>query len=236
MSYLAKKQFFINERFLAGLLLTSFLFGCTSKNRKGSYDFCQNLKSPCLHGKALVEIRTNRGVINFELDGDSSPVTAGNFVDLVNKGFYDNTFFYRVIKKPIPFVVAGGRPYLKSSDMDSSNFENNSFIDPSSGHARFVPLEMKLKGESIPRYGQLITNPNELLLLELRHKRGSLSMLRSMAADSASTQFFISLRPLPELDGRYSVFGNVVSGMDVVEKLVKGDAIIKSVILPYKSK
>ncbi len=52
------------------------------------------------------------------------------------------------------------------------------------------------------------------------HKRGTLSMARSGHPDSAGSQFFIVVKNSPFLDGKYSVFGEVVSGMDVVDKIV----------------
>ena len=50
-------------------------------------------------------------------------------------------------------------------------------------------------------------------------------MARSQAPDSASAQFYVALRPLQELDGRYAVFGRVVDGLDVVDSIEQGDRI-----------
>ena len=55
-------------------------------------------------------------------------------------------------------------------------------------------------------------------------------MARSQAPDSASAQFYVALRPLPELDGRYAVFGRVVDGMEVVDAIQQGDRITKVVL------
>ena len=59
----------------------------------------------------------------------------------------------------------------------------------------------------------------------LNHERGSVAMARSQAPDSASAQFYVALRPLPELDGRYAVFGRVIEGLDVVDQIEQGDRI-----------
>ncbi|MGD1075126.1 MAG: peptidylprolyl isomerase [Thermodesulfovibrionales bacterium] len=53
------------------------------------------------------------------------------------------------------------------------------------------------------------------------HKRGTLSMARSVNPDSAGSQFFICVADAPSLDNQYTVFGEVVSGMDVADKIVK---------------
>jgi peptidyl-prolyl cis-trans isomerase B (cyclophilin B) len=57
------------------------------------------------------------------------------------------------------------------------------------------------------------------------HERGVIAMARSQDPDSAGSQFYITLAPQPRLDGQYTVFGRVVSGMDVVDKIKIGDRI-----------
>ena len=133
--------------------------------------------------------------------------------------------FHRVIREPVPFVVQGGDPQSKDRATLTSQLGTGSFIDPENGQARLIPLELSFKGEDGPRYNRVTTNPSELKDLELMHERGSIAMARSQAPDSASAQFYIALRPLPELDGRYAVFGRVTDGMEVVDAIRQGDRI-----------
>jgi peptidylprolyl isomerase len=56
-----------------------------------------------------------------------------------------------------------------------------------------------------------------------KHVRGTVSMARAQSPDSADSQFFIVFAPAPFLDGQYTVWGEVVSGMDLVDKIKKGD-------------
>lgn len=65
---------------------------------------------------------------------------------------------------------------------------------------------------------------------ELKHTKGAVGMARSTDPDSASSQFYITLSPLPGLDGKYAVFGQVIQGQDVVEKIRKGDKMQKITI------
>lgn len=58
---------------------------------------------------------------------------------------------------------------------------------------------------------------------DLKHKRGVLSMARSMAPNSAGSQFFIMVADAPHLDGDYAAFGQVIDGMDVVDEIVGQD-------------
>ena len=62
------------------------------------------------------------------------------------------------------------------------------------------------------------------------HLEGTLAMARSQDPDSAGSQFYICLAPAPFLDGKYTVFGEVTEGMDVVKKLAVGD-VMQSVVI-----
>ena len=56
-------------------------------------------------------------------------------------------------------------------------------------------------------------------------------MARSNEPNSASAQFYVALEALPELDGRYAVFGRVTKGMDVIDRIQQGDRIIKAAVI-----
>ena len=58
---------------------------------------------------------------------------------------------------------------------------------------------------------------------DLKHTEGVLSMARTMAPDSAGSQFFIMHKDSPHLDGQYASFGKVTEGMDVVDRIAKAD-------------
>ena len=216
---------------LALALCLPLLVSCASSTTASIPVGCEQASSPCLQGKASVELTTSKGSITLELDGDAAPVTAGNFLDLVQRGAYNGTVFHRVVRDPVPFVVQGGDPSSSDPATPKSQYGTGSFVDPTTGQARFVPLELSFNGEDQPRYGRVVSNPTELLQLKLSHERGALAMARSQAPDSASAQFYIALKPLPELDGRYAVFGRVTEGLDVVDAIRQDDTIEKAVVL-----
>ena len=193
---------------------------------------CAEADSACLQGKATVLMSTSRGDITIEVDGDAAPLTAGNFVDLVRRGTYNGTLFHRVVREPVPFVVQGGDPQSSDRSVPLSQLGTGSFVDPATGQARLIPLEISFEGEDGPRYGRVSTNPSELNKLALRHYRGAVAMARSQAPNSASAQFYIALKPLPELDGRYAVFGRVSEGLEVVDAIRQGDRITKATLAP----
>jgi len=186
---------------------------------------------PCLKGKAVVLLTTNKGDVQVSLDGDSAPLTAGNFVDLVGRGVYNGTLFHRVVKEPVPFVVQGGDPLSADPKANPDLLGSGGFMDPATGQQRLIPLELLLAGESEPRYGATLSGPGQQAKLKLVHARGSLAMARSNDPNSASSQFYVALRSLPELDGRYAVFGQVTKGMEVVDRLVQGDKLIKAAVV-----
>ncbi len=213
------------------LFFLVILIGCTNKNSQVSNPFCNLEVRKCFNEKLFVKIVTNRGEMIFELDGKSSPVTVGNFLELINKGVYNKTVFHRVIKIPSPFIVQGGDPLSKDPNTPALKYGMGGYINPKNGQVRLIPLEIKLKTESIPRYNQLITNPKEYSQLQLVHQRGSIAMARAENPDSGSAQFYIALKSLPELDGRYSIFGKIIKGIDILDKIREGDLILKTKII-----
>ncbi|MGQ9838147.1 MAG: peptidylprolyl isomerase [Cyanobacteriota bacterium] len=176
---------------------------------------------PQLRGKAVVELELQTaqagvGKVILEIHGEAAPLTAGNFIDLVQRGFYNGLTFHRVEKDPQPFVVQSGDPRGDGT---------GGATEPGSNRLRTLPLEIQVRGEPQPRYNTLIEDPATLRQLVLPHRLGAVAMARSSPLDSASSQFYISLASLPILDGRYAVFGYVTEGMEWVDKVQVGDVI-----------
>jgi cyclophilin family peptidyl-prolyl cis-trans isomerase len=65
----------------------------------------------------------------------------------------------------------------------------------------------------------------------LKHKRGAIGMARAQDPDSASSQFYICLEDLPQLDGNYVIFGRVVEGIEIIDLVRVGDTIQKAIVL-----
>ena len=197
-----------------------FINGCSSFKKNEDVNICLSSILPCLNSTEYVLLITNKGKIKLELYGKYAPITVGNFIDNVEKGAYDKTVFNRVIRKPYPFIIRGGDNSLIKGE--------NKFIDKKTGKVRYIPLEIKLKTNKLPTYGKKIDISNQKNNIELKHKRSYLSMARSKKLNSASSQFYISLKSLPELDGRFAVFGKVISGMNVLELIKEDDFIVEA--------
>jgi len=199
--------------------------GCSNLKKNEDINICSSISFPCLASNEYVLLITNKGKIKLELYGKLAPITVGNFIDFVEKGAYNTTFFNRVIKKPYPFIIRGGA--------DSLIQNKSKLINKTKGKMRSIPLEIKLKTNVLPTYGREIDSSIQKNNIELIHKRSYISMARSKTPNSASSQFYIVLKSLPELDGRFAVFGKVISGMNIVDLIEEEDFIIEAKRVDY---
>lgn len=180
---------------------------------------------PRLEGEAIVEMVVKGSPIKIVVNGLDAPITAGNFVDLANRGVYNGLAFHRVIRDPQPFVAQGGDPQSKDPNFPANQLGTGSFIDPATGQPRYIPLEITPANADQPVYSKTLESAGITDPPKLRHTRGAVAMARSNLPDSASAQFYIALSDLEFLDGNYAVFGYVTEGMDVVDQIQQGDRI-----------
>lgn len=148
----------------------------------------------------IVVLETVKGTIEFETYPEEAPKTVARVLELVKKGFYNGQRFHRAEPN---FLVQIGDPV--SRDMSRMDWWGRQ----SSGKPIGVSEITKKR----------------------RNILGAVSMAYpgtdKLAADS---QFFILRRNAPELDGKYTVFGKVLTGMDVVMKLQKGDMLKRAYV------
>lgn len=136
-----------------------------------------------LKTKSIVVLETNHGIIELKLFPDTAPFACENFIDLIEKGYYDGVIFHRVIKD---FMIQGGDPTGTGTGGDS--IWGRPFIDEIKEDVTF-------------------------------DRKGLLAMANT-GANTNTSQFFITLKPVPWLDKKHSIFGEVIAGYDdVVEKI-----------------
>jgi peptidylprolyl isomerase len=183
---------------------------------------------PKLMGRATVAMKTTKGDLTIVVDGYSAPINAGNFVDLVQRGFYDGLDFTRAGDD---FVVQSGDP---AGDDDG-------FIDPKTGKYRAIPMEVLIDEDSTPIYGNTLEDLG-IYLANLAlpfNAYGAVALARPDSdPNGGSSQFFFfkfdtELTPpgFNLMDGRYSVFGYVVEGKSVLEELTAKDKIISAKVI-----
>ena len=146
-------------------------------------------------------ISTKYGDIVLEFYPKGAEKHVDSFITHAKNGYFDGTTFHRVIPG---YIIQGGDP--NSKDDDRSN-------DGLGGHAANFYGEGE---EENPETWMLPAEFNDR-----PHITGTLSMARSPGRpNSAGSQFFICAGPTPQLDNKYTVFGQVVEGLDVIQKIV----------------
>ena len=190
---------------------------CSYKSKIDPNYYCQKLKFSCIRSNKVVNFKTSKGDIQVKLFGKDNPVTVSNFLDNIDNNIYVNQKFYKIINYPQISFIHGG-----------VNLENKSYIERKQNLNKTsptIPLEIKFKEEVKPRYNYQIKNPSETVNLVNTFESGSIAMVKSGKNKSSSTEFFFVTTNIPELDGRYSIFGKIIKGLDVLEKINKEDYI-----------
>ena len=183
---------------------------------------------PQLKGRATIALKTTKGDMTAVVDGYSAPVTAGNFVDLVQRGFYNN----------MPFNRAEDFYILQTGDPEGPEV---GFVDPQTQQYRAIPLEILAQGDREPTYGITLEDagrPLDQPVLPFS-SYGAMALARpNEDPNGGSSQFFFFLFE-PELtpaganllDGRYAIFGYVVEGAEVLGKLKAEDKILAAQVM-----
>lgn len=157
----------------------------------------------CSKDQKVAVISTKFGDMVVEFFPDVAPKHVENFQILAEEGYYNGTTFHRVIPG---FMIQGGDP--NSKDLDRMN-------DGTGGRAgKFFGIGRENDPESWTVPAEFNDTP---------HQRGALSMARSQNIDSGSSQFFICHDNAPFLDGQYTVFGKLISGIEVVDEIVNSE-------------
>ena len=150
--------------------------------------------------KEIAVISTKFGDIKLEFFDEIAPKHVESFKLHAQNGYYDGTIFHRVIPG---FMIQGGDPLSKSDDKSRHGTGGNA--------AKYFGIGDENSESTWDLPAEFSATP---------HERGILSMARSQNPDSGGSQFFICVADARFLDNQYTVFGKVVSGMDVVDSIV----------------
>jgi len=156
----------------------------------------------------IMILKLKDGDVKIELFDDIAPKHVERIKKLADEGKYNNVVFHRVIDG---FMAQTG--------------------DVQNGNSSSKDYNLKLAGtggSSLPNLKQEFN--------DLPHDRGTLSMARSQDPNSANSQFFICFKASPFLDRQYTVFGKVIEGMELVDKIKRGEpASNPDKIISFKS-
>lgn len=184
---------------ILGALYACSLLGCAA-SRSGASGDHTSVEKPGARGNTeqavLVRMDTSDGSITLELDPSRAPLTVANFLKYADAGAYNGTIFHRVVPH---WVVQGGgwTPELKERAKEAAV----------AGHPDVAITNEWQNG--------------------LKNVRGSIGMARDEGPDTATREFYINLEDHPKLDtarektgnAGYAVFGHVVKGMDIVDRM-----------------
>ena len=149
-------------------------------------------------------LKLKNGEVKIELFPDVAPNHVKRFKTLANSNKYDGVVFHRVIDG---FMAQTG-------DIEFGNSTNTKFDLNKAGTGSSDLPDLKSEFSDLP------------------HEKGTLSMARSSNPNSANSQFFICFESVPHLDRQYTIFGKVVSGMEFVDSIKRGEGSSGSVSDP----
>ncbi len=153
--------------------------------------FSEGLVSNAAADDLKVKLETSKGEILLELTPDKTPLTVANYVNLIQRGYYDGLVFHRVIDD---FMIQGGDPQGSGRGGPGYQFEDE--FDPT-----------------------------------LRHDGPGVLSMANAGPGTNGSQFFITHKATPWLDGKHTVFGKVVEGQDVVNSIEQGDKIVSASVV-----
>ena len=152
--------------------------------------------APKKRAKKNIVLETNKGNITIELLSNLAPMHCERIVKLSKDKYFDEVVFHRVIEG---FMAQTG-------DGQYGSLKNGFQVDRAGmGGSELPDLEAEFTSEPF--------------------SRGIVGMARSQNPNSANSQFFIMLEDSPHLNNQYTVWGKVVKGMEVVDKIKKGDQL-----------
>lgn len=203
--------------------------------------------------RSVVRIETSEGNIKVELS-DDTPIHRDNFLQLASEGFYNGVLFHRVIRD---FMIQAGDPTSKNAAPEVRlGSGDNGYTLPAEFN---LPYLYHWRGALAAAREGDATNPEMrssgcqfYIVYGKKHRPASLDSIKGgllekgIEMTSQMELDYISLGGTPHLDGTYTVFGEVVEGMDIVEKIQqtptdsynrpKKDVIIERMIVERRSK
>lgn len=207
---------------LASALILLFVWGCGNSNARNQHEHADTGNIPEQEQRRQIQVSTTFGDMILELYNET-PLHRDNFIKLVEEGFYDETLFHRVIKD---FMIQGGDPHSR----DAAPGERLGVGGP--GYtipAEFVPGKFHHKGAlAAARQGDQANPRRESSGSQFYIVQGrivptqELDMIEERAGKvftNEQRRVYTTEGGTPHLDDAYTVFGRVISGMEVIDKI-----------------
>ncbi|MDQ4139784.1 MAG: peptidylprolyl isomerase [Bacteroidota bacterium] len=210
--------------FWLGVFTCCFLAACSGKSKTpdlGSYETLTDANATEILTKfgqenpeTLATISTSMGKIKVRLYKDT-PLHRANFVRLAKMGFYDNTIFYRVLRD---FMIQGGDTRERKIKKDKYGIPSE--VKPHYFHKRGALAMARYDDEFNPK--RLSSSHNFYLVQGVVHNQESLndiSLSKKITFSPEQVKAYTTIGGVPSLDTKYTVFGEVVEGLEVIDKI-----------------
>ncbi|WP_339254598.1 peptidylprolyl isomerase [Sporosarcina sp. FSL W8-0480] len=166
------------------------------------------LSNEVASNEALVVMNTTMGPIKIKLFPEKAPKTVENFLTHAENGYYDGIIFHRVIKD---FMIQGGDP--TGTGMGGESIYGNSFED------EFTMDLFNLRGALSMANAGPNTNGSQFFIVQASNPPASAAQLTQGGWPEEIAEAYEKNGGTPHLDQKHTVFGQVIEGMDVVDKI-----------------
>lgn len=160
-------------------------------------------------GEVLVEMNTTLGAVKIKLFPEFAPKTVENFLGHAKSGYYNGIIFHRVIQD---FMIQGGDP--TGTGMGGESIWGDSFED------EFSDKLFNLRGALSMANAGPNTNGSQFFIVQMKHLQSDmLRQLQGAGFPEEIIEAYAQNGGTPWLDHKHTVFGHVVEGMDIVDKI-----------------
>lgn len=184
--------------------------GATNEEANSMYP---QLSTEVAANEALVVMNTTMGPIKIKLFPEKAPKTVENFLTHAENGYYDGIIFHRVIPE---FMIQGGDP--NGTGMGGESIYGGSFQD------EFTMDLFNLRGALSMANSGPNTNGSQFFIVQANNANGSAKQLTDGGWPEEIAQAYEKMGGTPHLDQKHTVFGQVIEGMDVVDKIANAKA------------
>lgn len=203
-----KKVIFFTLAVICIVLLITW--GINSKNSKEATTMYPQLSNEVAANEALVVMNTTMGPIKIKLFPEQAPKTVENFLTHAENGYYDGIIFHRVIED---FMIQGGDP--TGTGMGGASIYGDTFED------EFSMELFNLKGALSMANAGPGTNGSQFFIVHASEVPGSADQMKKGGWPEEIAEAYVEKGGTPHLDQKHTVFGQVIEGMDVVDKIAK---------------
>lgn len=225
------RSIIISLSFCALLILSSCASSTpsTENTSSSSQGDAAIINIPLLTGTSVVLLKTSIGDMKIELNANAAPKAVTNFVTHAKNGYYDNLTFHRVIKD---FMIQGGDP--EGTGRGGESVFGKEFEDEINAESYGLGMKMLsevvspedlaqmpefARGWSLRQYYEAQGYKYNDKFTSLPMEKGSVAMANRGPNTNGSQFFIIHAEKTPWLDGKHTVFGKVIEGMDILDKI-----------------